>query len=115
MALAQDDWPVYGLKTAQLVQNCAPPVLYVPCGIARGCRGKRLRERGRLLRGKQRGDQTQSMQTHRRAIPAGRAASVWVVRALRNSAEVRGRMVKGEGGEAGCSAGSEWATTRRAR
>jgi len=59
----------------------------------------------------------QGMQTHRRARLArsrGRAAREWVVRALRNGAEVRGRMVKGEGGGAGCCAGSERATTRRA-
>ena len=33
---------------------------------------------------------------------------------LRNGAKVRGRMVKGEGGGAGCCAESERATTRRA-
>ena len=56
----------------------------------------------------------QGMQTHRRARKARGLARAWVVRALRNGAEVRGRMVKGEGGGAGCCAGSERATTRRA-
>jgi hypothetical protein len=48
------------------------------------------------------------MPTHRRAKLARggrRAARAWVVRALRDGAEVRGRMVKGEGGGARCCAG----------
>jgi hypothetical protein len=63
------------------------------------------------------GDHAQSMQTHHRARQARgdrRAAREWVVRALRNGAEVQGRMVKGEGGGAGCCAGSERATMRMA-
>ena len=72
---------------------------------------------GKLLRRERKCGHAQGMQTHRRARLArgrGRAAREWVVRALRNGAEVRGRMVKGEGGGAGCCAGSERATTRRA-
>jgi hypothetical protein len=73
------------------------------------------RGRGKLLRGERKGDHAQGMLTHRRARLArggGRATSVWVVLALRNGAEERGRMVKVKGGGAGCCAGSERATTR---
>ena len=73
--------------------------------------------RGTLLSGERKGDHAQGMLTYRRARQARsgrRAARAWVVRALRDGAEVRGRMVKGEGGGAGCCAGSERATTRRA-
>ena len=66
-----------------------------------------------LLRGERKGDHAQGMLTHRRADGAGRRA-ICAVRALRNGAEVRGRMGKGAGGRAGCCAGSERATTRRA-
>ena len=59
-------------------------------------------------------DHALGMQTHRRAAGAGCLARAWVVSALRNGVEVRERMVKGEGGGAGCCAGSERATTRRA-
>ena len=63
--------------------------------------------------GSKKGDHAQGMQTHRRASGAvSRATNA--VRALRNGAEVRGRMVKGERGGAGCCAGSKRATTRRA-
>jgi hypothetical protein len=75
------------------------------------------KERGGLLCGQQKGDHAQGTLTHCRAILAcrgGRAASVWVVRALLKGAEVRGRMVKGVRGGAGCCVGSKRATTRRA-
>ncbi len=84
-------------------------------GVA-GENGQGGRGRGRLLRGERKGDLALGMQTHNRARLARngrRAARVWVVLALRNGAEVRVRMVKGEGGGDGCWAGSERATTRR--
>ena len=70
-----------------------------------------------FLRGERKGDHTLGMLTHRRAKLArggGRAASAWVVRSLRISAEMRGRMDQVKGGEKGCCAESERATTRRA-
>ncbi len=93
--------------------------LYVPCAMAQRCGGKWFRGEGRrkLLRRERKCGHAQGMLTHRRARLArgrGRAAQAWVVRALRDGAEVRGIMVKGDEGGAGCYAGSKRDTTRRA-
>ncbi len=47
--------------------------LYVPCGMAQRCGGGWFRGKwaGRLLRGEQKGDHAQGMQTHRRTACAG--------------------------------------------
>jgi hypothetical protein len=70
----------YKRTTAQLVQDDAPPVLYVPCAIARRYGGAMRGVRGRL------GARAYGVRTHHRTSQArgrGVAARAWVKRALR--------------------------------
>ena len=106
-----------GNACGRAVAACAWVVLALRNGAEVWGRMVKGKGWGKLLRGERKCGHAQGMLTHRRARLArgrGRTAREWVVRALRNGAEVRGRMVKGEGDGAGCGAGSEKGNTRRA-